>query len=98
MNSSITEEAIMYIELEAPTRERTTATTIYVGPFADEAAARQAIEAAPNAAWEPQRRVTGNGITLMARAIVATRRHHYPVVPQIPADREAFALLAYQYA
>jgi len=88
----------MYIEIEAPGRQSGRTPAVYVGPFADRSAAEAAIDRAANVVWEPERRVTGNGVTLMARAIVATRPRRIPTVPHIPADREEFALLAYQYA
>lgn len=92
----------MYIELEAPTSVSYDtlgdSTTIMVGPFADEAAARAAIDATPDVVWEPQRRITGNGVALMARAITTGKGRGYPIAPYIPRDRGEFALLAYQYA
>ncbi len=89
----------MYIEIEAPSQhtDKEDQTFMYIGPFPDQMEAQAAIDQAPNVTWEPERRVTGNGIMLMARAI-GPRRHRYPVVPYIPHDRDEFALLAYQYA
>jgi hypothetical protein len=87
---------MMYIEVEAPSREEHTP-ALYIGPFADEAAARDAIDQAANVAFEPVRAVTGNGITLMARSITNKRTRHIPTVPALPANREEFSLMVFQY-